>query len=147
MNRLIPSYQSHKIKVCTLVLITLIVWLHSNLTKFGARGLNYDLQYLVAHGFASVGVVMFFAISGFLFFYTDKPYDIAFFKYKLKRRFYSLFIPYILWNGIGVGLATLAYYLQKALHMEDQIDLPFSSLSSFLLSIIYYTKPLTNYGF
>lgn len=140
MNNLIPSYQSHKIKVCNFILIILIVWLHSNLTKFGASGLNYDLQYLVAHGFASVGVVMFFLISGFLFFYTDKPYNKAFFKYKLKRRFYSLFIPYILWNGIGIGLATLTYYLQGAFHMEGQIDPPVSSFPNFLLSIFYYNK-------
>ena len=138
MNKLIPLYQSHKIKVCYLVLIILVVFLHSNLTQFGAEGINYKFQYLVAHGFASVGVVMFYALSGFLFFFTDKPYNISFFLSKLKKRFFSVFTPFVLWNCIGILIATIIFYTQDYYNLGQIEEPPIFSFTDLLYSIFFY---------
>ena len=45
--------------------------------------------------FGELGVPTFFVISGYLFFYSYQPTLACYFS-KIKRRFHSLFIPYIL---------------------------------------------------
>lgn len=42
-------------------------------------------------------VPTFFMISGFLFFYKVKEWNMSVYGNKLKKRFWSLFVPYILW--------------------------------------------------
>jgi surface polysaccharide O-acyltransferase-like enzyme len=44
-----------------------------------------------------MAVPLFFFISGFLFFYKTN-FNFSIYHLKLKRRFYSLFIPYFFWN-------------------------------------------------
>lgn len=47
-------------------------------------------------------VFLFFFISGYLFYFNYKPEEskVSFFRNKIVGRFYSLFIPYVLWNII-----------------------------------------------
>lgn len=53
--------------------------------------------------FGEICVPTFFIISGYLFFYSYKQtWDC--YKSKLKRRLYTLVIPYLFWNGLLVGL-------------------------------------------
>ncbi len=139
-NELIPTYQSHKLRVCSFILILLIVWLHSNLTHFGATGWNFSLQSLVSSGFSSVGVVMFFLISGYLFFRTDKPYNLLFFKYKIKKRFFSLFIPFVLWNALGLIVVTLISTFLNILGHPELAMSPISSAKELLSSLFFYSK-------
>lgn len=60
----------------------------------GFRDVNSFVQIYI-NRFTDIAVPFFFIISGYLFFYDFKIEDI--FK-KWKKRFFSLFIPYILWN-------------------------------------------------
>lgn len=55
------------------------------------------------------GVATFFFISGFLFF-AGGEFTADRYKVKVKKRFFSLFIPYILWNLLMVGFIA-AHYL------------------------------------
>ena len=47
-------------------------------------------------------VPAFFMFSGFLFFYKVKEWNLFVYKKKLRKRFWSLFVPYILWICICV---------------------------------------------
>ena len=47
-------------------------------------------------------VPVFFLFSGFLFFYKIKEFNFSIYKQKLRKRFHSLFIPYICWITIYV---------------------------------------------
>ena len=49
-----------------------------------------------------VAVPAFFVISGYLFFLRIKSFDLATYKYKVRRRFSSLFIPYLIWNVVAI---------------------------------------------
>jgi len=48
-----------------------------------------------------LSVPMFFVISGYLFFYHVK-WSKRTYLYKLKKRFHTLFLPYMFWNGMAV---------------------------------------------
>lgn len=58
-----------------------------------------------------VGVPLFFLISGYLFFYKSDKFDLASYNLKIKKRFRSLFVPYILWNSYSLILLFLAALL------------------------------------
>lgn len=89
-------------------LIFFIIMLHC----YSAQRLDseYDLYFKVIYPFAfwlgETGVPGFFFISGFLFFLSKKKYP-----NKLRSRFHTLFIPYILWNLLLFLLYMLAYAL------------------------------------
>ena len=73
-----------------------------------SEGLDFGamFEYFISNGITKFAVPMFFAISGYLFFRTfnlsRKCYG-----YKLKSRFFSLFIPFVIWTSIA-GLFLLA---------------------------------------
>lgn len=83
-----------------------VVFIHS----FGSK--EIDLYYLHANPFSpesiydflrialsNVGthfaVPVFFMFSGFLFFYKAKDFNLSLYKQKLRKRFKTLFIPYV----------------------------------------------------
>ena len=85
-----------------------VVFIHS----FGSK--EIDLYYLHANPFSpesiydflrialsNVGthfaVTVFFMFSGFLFFYKAKDFNLSLYKQKLRKRFKTLFIPYVCW--------------------------------------------------
>ena len=68
-----------------------------------SRGLVYFIQTFVA----DFAVPCFFFISGYLFFSSGFSRDI--YRRKLKSRFWSLLVPYVLWNAIMAGYIALHY--------------------------------------
>lgn len=58
-----------------------------------------------------VAVPGFFLISGYLFFYKCSVWNKTTYFYKLKKRFYTLFIPYVLWNVIHLLVPILMFYI------------------------------------
>ena len=64
----------------------------------------------------------FFLISGFLFFYRIDNINKNIINGKIKKRFYTLFLPYVLWNGLGIIALIGAKALSGKLLME-KIDL------------------------
>ena len=66
--------------------------------NFGNLGkILYNIEVYIS-AIQTVAVPTFFIISGFLFFYT---FSLDKLLYKYKKRFYSLLIPYIIWNTIS----------------------------------------------
>ena len=64
-------------------------------------------------------VPTFFFMSGFLFFRNiNGDWDWKLYKSKLKSRFHSLFIPYLLWNILAYS-ADLVYFIIKGYFTKD----------------------------
>lgn len=118
------KYLSRKIKFISLFLMIGVVFIHSynytdnfltNSTTI-SEGFNFCamLEYFISNGLARFCVPMFFAISGYLFYRTFRPSKKCY-GYKLKSRFFSLFIPFIIWTVIS-GLFLLAVSQIEILH-------------------------------
>lgn len=60
--------------------------------------------------FGEIGVPVFFIISGYLFFLSYQQ-TWGCYKYKMQKRFYSLLIPYLFWNGMMI----LAFYAAECI--------------------------------
>lgn len=92
-------------------LIILIVFNHFSLSKgLDIHGIKHGLENpnwfffivnLISETFARIVVPLFFIISGFLFFYR-KDFNKDVYKQKLKSRFTTIFVPFILWNIIAI---------------------------------------------
>lgn len=111
--------QSQVIDWLRFPLIIGVVFIHS----FGSH--TYDLQIMHSDPFSGVStfnwiriclsnvithisVPVFYLISGYLFFYNlGGAFDINIFKNKIKKRFRSLFIPYLLWNLIAILIVVI----------------------------------------
>lgn len=81
--------------------------LHEGLEIHGIKhGLDnpewfFFIVYFISQVLARIGVPLFFVISGFLFFY-GKDFSCEIYKGKLKTRYQSLFIPFVIWNVIAI---------------------------------------------
>ncbi len=76
-------------------LIFFIIFLHchSVVRLEGDHEVYFKTLYPFALWLGETGVPAFFFISGYLFFISKKTYE-----QKIRNRFHTLFIPYILWN-------------------------------------------------
>ena len=89
-------------------LIIFVILLHcSSVSKLEGNHLFfYHALYPFSLWLGETGVPCFFFISGYLFFHSSKTY-----KQKLLTRIHTLLIPYLLWNGIILGLYIMAFTL------------------------------------
>ena len=87
-------------------LIFMIIMLHcySTVRLSGIHGIYFRGLYPFSLWLGETGVPGFFFISGVLFFLSKKQY-----KQKLKTRFNTLLIPYLLWNALLLGLYIIAF--------------------------------------
>lgn len=105
----IDSYNSQKIKILNLVLITMVVFIHSSYNEALLYPYANSIQKICAgYGLASVANVLFFFISGFLFFCGINSHVSCL--PKIKNRIKSLFIPYVLWNCIFILWYALLFF-------------------------------------
>lgn len=92
------------------VLILLVVALHSVTnskmydlnTVSGSLYVYKSIRVIIGNTWGTIAIPMFFFLSGYLFFSNIEKFSLSIFKNKLTKRFYSLFIPYILWNVIAM---------------------------------------------
>ena len=92
-------------------LILLIVYLHSYGTSMDnsdlpllQSGIYEIVRTLVSRIITHSAVPTFFFISGFLMFYRVEDYSFQLYRTKMRNRFFSLLIPYIIWNLIALGI-------------------------------------------
>lgn len=67
----------------------------------------FDFLYYMAEAFGRFAVPVFFAISGYLFFYHVERLDKVTYFSKLKKRARSLLVPYLIWNSMYIFLFLL----------------------------------------
>ena len=121
-------------------LIVGVVFIHFNLVDkgFSANGINYDLnggnvdlvRYVVllfSDVLPSLSVPLFFIFSGFLFFYNMDRLDGETYKKKLIKRFWTLAIPYFLWNLIAFMIKLTTSLSSKTLEIHFTLSRLFNT--------------------
>lgn len=114
--------QTNTLSALRFPLIIGVVFIHSRFTEIITQdgnilitGDNFPLYILlsnlISNVFARISVPLFFAISGYFFFYKIYEFNFHVYLEKLKRRFTSLFIPYIIWNFIVILILLFTEYL------------------------------------
>lgn len=103
-------YLSKKLRVISLLLIIMIVFVHSYSLNFKQTGVLNGffpfLQYFISQGLFRLPTPVFFTISGYLFFLNMKG---TWNEYgsKIKKRFRTVAVPYIFWSAFGL----LVYFI------------------------------------
>ena len=105
------QYLSQKIKRISFLLIIMVVFLHSyniDIKQGGkvlvfAKDWNWFLQNFISNGLTRIAVPMFFLISGYLFF-LDQKFGLNEIWLKIKKRFKTLVVPYLIWTLFGLLL-------------------------------------------
>ena len=103
------EYLRTKIKVLSFFLVVLVVIVHSYNTNlqtepeglYAISGLNGFIQEFFCQGINRIASPLFFIISGFLF-YVNLTGQVADFRRKVKKRFFTLIIPYLFWSLWGL---------------------------------------------
>src|SRR5574344_1966684 len=102
------NVQSKAIDALRFPLIIMVVFIHTpgspdlwstniNWAEMDAMQWYNVLRLLFSIIIPNIAVPSFFLISGYLFFITFKSWDTSLYKSKVKRRIYTLLIPYFLW--------------------------------------------------
>lgn len=91
---------------------------------------SYDLYNLIRITFSNVltkiAVPVFFVISGYLFFSKIEKWNYTVYLKKIKTRFKTLFIPYILWNSLFIVITILLKFYAFRENAIDNIILYFN---------------------
>ena len=69
-------------------------------------------RHILSDIIARIAVPIFFLFSGFLFFYQTGNFNKDIYTTKLKKRFKTLLVPYLFWNGTTIFIIMLT--LKKA---------------------------------
>lgn len=107
------AYFWHKRTFLSFLAIILIVAIHNSATNQyhlpADAFTNFAdlIHQFFAYGLGALAVPLFFFISGLTFFRNYRP---NLYPAKLKSRFRSLVIPYLIWNIVGLLLAILYTY-------------------------------------
>ena len=118
-KRTVPAELSSIVRITRFPLIFCVVLMHTCLP------MDNDLPTTVFKVLPP-RVEMWFLISSFLFFYSFEGWDWGLFCDKLRRRFHSLFIPYLIWNAF----ALLVFFLVHQF-FPGQISSGFMNVSRF----------------
>ena len=106
--------------------------------SFSLSNIYVFISELISHNLARIAVPAFFAISGFLFYKNleGKPF-LFFYKTKLESRFWSLLVPFIVWNGISYLAIVIKNYLGLVVGIEQ--DSFMTKISSYNLYNIFWS--------
>ncbi|MBQ0733098.1 acyltransferase family protein [Aquimarina celericrescens] len=114
---------SNKIRILSFYSIFMVVVCHAyNLTSLGIekeRNVVYYIEYLFALEMSNIFIPMFFFISGYLFF-NNHDLSVFTFKRKIKNRFKTLVIPYILWCGLWFLVVYVIQFIPQLSHFFDE---------------------------
>ncbi|MBM3882118.1 MAG: acyltransferase [Verrucomicrobia bacterium] len=120
------SYLNNKIRNVCLILSVLVVLNHARTLYFEydweglklasaeavvvvAGPLESLVQHFLSGALGRITNPVFFAVSGFLFFYAWRA-DLASWRKKLQKRFFTLLMPYFIWSALGKAQG-LVYYV------------------------------------
>lgn len=98
-----------------------VVMAHFNFVNnnrgFGIHGVMYGLDQpdwvnwiinFFGTTMVGLGVPLFFMIAGYFFFY-GKDFNLSVYQKKLKNRFHTLLIPYLLWNTLAILMIAIRF--------------------------------------
>ncbi len=101
------AYFYRKKTMVHFVLSILVFFIHFRVFSVYREDALLNEAFRLFSPLTEVAVPLFFAISGALFY---RNYSLSGTIKKWKNRFFSLLVPYLLWNSIWLCLALLGYY-------------------------------------
>ena len=87
---------SRKIRLGSLIGAILVVWLHTSNEPIEKGNLGWWAYELIEYGLCPLAVPFFFCVSGF--FVGKKMSADNWYEAEVRKRVYSLLVPYVLWN-------------------------------------------------
>lgn len=143
---MIERYLSDKIKLLSLFSIILVLYIHSGFHNYSNEilGMKFNnmLQEFISGKIGRCAVPLFYMISGFLFF-QNTNYGIISIYSKMRKRVYSLVIPYIiacLFFPLFFVLLGIIPNTDKFVN-GDGISFYFKQPFSVIISSIFYKIP------
>lgn len=117
----IQTIQSKTINWLRFPLIVLVVYIHNygsvynftpniDWTNITSMDVYEIIRIIFSKVISHLAVPCFFFISGYLFFYNINDFSKKTYISKLKKRVYTLLIPYILWNIIAIIFDFYTFY-------------------------------------
>ena len=94
------AYLSNKLKILSFLSILGLMVTHSHFLENESWTLNNYIQTLLGGNLLRFRIPLFFMISGYLFFYSLPEGNIKDIYPKIRKRYKSLFLPFIYWNII-----------------------------------------------
>ena len=112
----VPSNYLANIDAMKFLLILGVVLIHCSPQGIYPALLNEEYPIIAACEFisarvCSVSVPCFFFLSAFLFFHRVESFGVKEYTFKLRRRFRTLLVPYLLWCAICCALLAVKHYL------------------------------------
>lgn len=101
------SYLKNKKNTVSFVLSLFVFFIHFRIFSAFSSSNLLEKAFSFLFPITQVAVPLFFMISA-VFFYRDYSYEVTLQKW--KRRFFSLCIPYLIWNTFWFVLGLLGYY-------------------------------------
>ena len=132
------NYLFRKIGFVNGIMCLLVVFLHSyNIERYelAATGVAPILEFFVSKTLGNLAVPIFFFISGILFFRNYNWHKVL---EKLKSRFHTLFIPYILWNFIYYAAFLVLVLCPISNKFMDTKEITFN-LSELVNAVLFHT--------
>ena len=129
--KLMTPYLSDKIKVLSLIAITMVIYIHTYYTEGEGYPIFQAIQrFIGGTGLSSIANPLFYLTSGYLFFMRVQNVKECF--PRIKKRFKTLVIPYFLANSIaflmyaaldGISRLSPSLYGVINFHILDWFDL------------------------
>ena len=118
--------------------IELAIYGHPCFTGF-AQWVWYAVE-MVSNVLARISVPLFYVVSGYLFFHSGGEFGRDAYMAKLRRRFHSLFIPYVVWNLLAVAWLTFHILLMSHIGSGDSAGIDFRFSFARLLNTLTYSN-------
>src|SRR3712207_2315194 len=132
MNVKLDSVERGAIEALRCLLMLFVVVIHTNfIADMHCEATAYGRAYDVLSEVLWLSNSLFFAISGYLFFRAER-FDAAVYGQKMRRRWHTLVVPYLLWNTIAWGIYLFCLYLMPAMVGSGVKPLASTSLSDVL---------------
>lgn len=129
---------SEILDVTRVLLIVLVVFIHvlpETLTRvtYSVSGdsIYTFISELISHSIGRIAVPTFFVFSGYFFFLKMGDWNFSFYTKQLKKRFWSIVIPYFLWITFAVLANVFKYKIFSLLGISQSTPEPVIKMSYF----------------
>lgn len=99
---------------CLVVLIHMVPFETPRIDlSFNSEALYQGVSQLLSHNLGGVVVPVFFMLSGYFYFSKIDSFSVKIYGLQLKKRFFSVLLPYVLWNLILIATMFGKYQLLR----------------------------------
>ena len=80
------------------------------------------VEFLISDGVVRMTVPLFFVVSGYLFFHKVSVFSRHVYAEKIRSRFHSILVPYLIWNFIAFALILRKSFFEGTLALPTVLD-------------------------